>query len=135
MTYDLADVPAIDRDLVRALQARGAVTTDDVISLVRDRRDRERLERSAGVSVLTLYRWARLADLMRIMGVTPALALLLERCAVMGIADLRKQDAAALARQLNRANHRTPLHDGELTPLQVENWIEQALRVQAHFAV
>ena len=134
MTYDLSDMPSIDREDLRRLHHSGVKTTGDVLDAMRDRLRLDEIERRSGVSLALLVRWARFADLTRVMGLTPMHAELLDACGVWSLEELRRERAASLARRLNRRNAQLGYVQGLIRELQVDNWIAQARRMRAQVA-
>lgn len=87
---------------------------------------RAALAEKTGISEKLILRWVNHADLIRIKGVGPQFAELLEAAGVDTVKELRNRNAANLAAKLIEINEAKNIAGTTPTAKQVEAWIEEA---------
>jgi predicted flap endonuclease-1-like 5' DNA nuclease len=123
----LGSIPAASR---RQLHDIGVDTTERLLLLAARKTGRADLAHQAALPEEQILRWARLADVLRVPGIGPAYAVLLNRLGIESIADLRRQKADQLYKELTALN--SPRRKIRRLPArhQIEAWIGLARRIQ-----
>ena len=93
MRYKLEEVAAIGSLNGSKLAQESISSTEDLLRTCGTPADRDRLSERTGISSQTLLKWVRLADLMRIAGVSPQFAELLEASGVDTVGQLGNRNA------------------------------------------
>jgi hypothetical protein len=104
MALKLTNLELVAPDDVQKLELAGVLTADDLIRVAAGHDMRHALARRSGISETILLRLARMADLMRIMGINEAHTQLLDALGAGCVAQLRQQDAAVLIKAMRRKN-------------------------------
>ena len=123
----IEDVEGIGPVFAEKLIAAGVTTTDGLLDRGASEAGRSRLAADTGISERLLLEWVNHADLMRLDGVGPEFADLLEAAGVDSCAELARRNAANLAitfQELDAARPNTVRRvPSEET---IRGWIEQA---------
>ena len=93
----IEDIEGIGATFAATLTTAGVVTTDDLLERAGSSAGRDRLAEATGISAVMLLGWVNDADLMRLDGVGPEFADLLEAAGVDSTAELAQRNAANLA--------------------------------------
>jgi len=120
------DVEGIGPAGAAKLQAAGVHTTDALRERARTRRGREELAGATGLSPKHILEWANHVDLMRLDGVGPEFADLLEAAGVDSPAELAQRNAANLAGHLAEVNQSKHLTRRVPSQEMVQGWISAA---------
>lgn len=126
MTYKIVDIEGIGPTYGAKLEAAGVKTTDDLLDLAGAAKGRSELAAKTGIAEAHILRWVNHADLMRINGIGPQFAELLEASGVDTVKELRHRNAGNLAAKLAEINEQKNLTNGAVSESQVAGWIEQA---------
>ena len=92
MTYKIDSIEGIGSSYAVKLNSVGVRTTDDLLTHCASPNGRNMLSQQSGVSQALLLKWANMADLMRISGVGPQYAELLEAAGVDALAAVYHTD-------------------------------------------
>jgi hypothetical protein len=130
MPARLQGIPSVGPFNAAKLAAINIRTTDDLLHTCRTPDGRRVVSESTGLRPEQLLRWTRLADLLRVDGVTPACAELLLACDVDDVAALARRDAAGLADALLARYDSLQLIERAPGRSLVAGWIEQAGRLE-----
>lgn len=110
----------------RKLVAAGIRTTNGFLKHCHDRTGRRRLARATGLRGKQILAWANMADLMRIRGVGPEFAELLEAAGVDTVKELRHRRARRLAKEMRAVNAKRHLTRRVPRQASLEKWIAHA---------
>ena len=91
-----------------------------------DRKGRNSLVESTGISEKLVLKWVNHADLMRINGIGPQTAELLEAAGVDSVAELAQRNAANLATKLDEVNAEKNLVNRVANEDTLNKWIGEA---------
>ena len=121
------DVEGIGPAGAAKLQAAGVHTTDALLERARTRRGREELAGATGLSPKHILEWANHVDLMRLDGVGPEFADLLEAAGVDSPAELAQRNAANLATTFQEVDAARPNMVRRVpSESEVAGWIAEA---------
>ena len=126
MRYKLEEVAAIGSLNGSKLAQESISSTEDLLRTCGTPADRDRLSERTGISSQTLLKWVRLADLMRIAGVSPQFAQLLEASGVDTVGQLGNRNATTLADKMVEINSHMQVAEDTPLPTIVEGWVAQA---------
>ena len=126
MTYKIMDIEGIGPAYGDKLSAVEIKTTDDLLSFCASSKGREQIAGRSGLSEKLLLRWTNMADLMRISGVGPEYAELLEAAGVDTVKELRRRNAENLAVAMKSVNEERKLTRSVPATSQVVRWVEAA---------
>lgn len=108
------------------LAEAGVATVESLLEQGGAAKGRAALAEKTGISEKLILRWVNHADLIRIKGVGPQFAELLEAAGVDTVKELRNRNAANLAAKLIEINEAKNIAGTTPTAKQVEGWIEEA---------
>ncbi|MFN9458864.1 MAG: DUF4332 domain-containing protein [Acidobacteriota bacterium] len=108
------------------LAEAGVATVESLLEQGGAAKGRAALAEKTGISEKLILRWVNHADLIRIKGVGPQFAELLEAAGVDTVKELRNRNAANLAAKLIEINEAKNIAGTTPTAKQVEAWIEEA---------
>jgi len=126
MSYEIEDIEGIGPSYGEALKGVGITNTDDFLKLCADKKGREDIAGKTEVSEKLILRWANHADLMRISGVGPQYAELLEAAGVDTVKELQHRNAANLTTTMGQVNTEKNLSGTAPAESMVTNWIDAA---------
>ncbi len=104
MAYRIEEIEGIGPAYREKLGSAGIRTTDDLLKLCCDARGRKQVSQQSGLSQSLLLNWSNMADMMRVSGVGPQFAELLEASGVDTVKELRNRNAANLAAKMKEVN-------------------------------
>lgn len=111
------------------LRGAGIATTDALLVTAGSAKGRALLADTTGIGASVLLEWVNHVDLMRIDGVGPEYADLLEEAGVDSCAELAHRNAAHLAAKLAQVNEAKALVRRVPSESVVAGWITQAKRL------
>ena len=125
--YDLVDVPQLMDDAVRAkAEALGITTTEQLLDAVKTKKGRTELGAKLEQSAEIVTWWANFTDLLRVNGIGPKMARLIQMAGVANIAGLQKETAAGLLAKVTAANAQYRVTDLLPQEYHLGDWIKQA---------
>jgi len=128
----IEDVEGIGPTFAQTLAAAGVATTDDLLDRGGTSAGRDKLSGETGISTRLLLEWVNHADLMRLDGVGPEYADLLEAAGVDSCAELVQRNAANLAMTFQELDAARPNTVRQVPSEEtVAGWIAQAGRLAA----
>jgi predicted flap endonuclease-1-like 5' DNA nuclease len=105
-------------------------TCEELLDRAGTAKGRAALAAQTGIGESLILRWANHADLMRISGVGPQYAELLEAAGVDTVKELAQRNAANLAKRMAEVNAAKRLAGGTPAESQVSGWITQAQNLE-----
>ncbi|MCP3981402.1 MAG: DUF4332 domain-containing protein [bacterium] len=126
MAYKIDQIEGIGPSYSEKLGGAQISSTDDLLRLCCDARGRKAVAEKTGVSEKLLLEWSNMADMMRISGVGPQFAELLEASGVDTVKELRNRNAENLAEKILEINAEKKLAKSAPSNNQVQKWIDQA---------
>jgi predicted flap endonuclease-1-like 5' DNA nuclease len=125
MAYKITDIEGIGPAFGAKLEAAGVRNTDQLLEAASSAKGRKDLAAGTEISEALILKWVNHADLMRISGIGPQFAELLD-AGVDTVKELRHRNAANLAAKMTEINERKNLTNGSVSESQAAGWIEQA---------
>ncbi len=126
MGYKISDIEGVGGLYAEKLEGVGIDGVDDLLKWCGDPGGRKSVAAETGISEKLILRWTNHADLMRIKGVGPQYAELLEASGVDTVKELRNRNAANLASAMTEANGQKNLASVNPSEAVVEAWVAQA---------
>ena len=108
------------------LSEAGISTTEDMLEKAASPAGRQSIEDATGISGKLILRWANMADLFRIKGVSEEYADLLEACGVDTVPELAQRNPENLYQALMQTNEEKQLTRGSIGESQVVSWVSEA---------
>lgn len=130
MVYNIVDIEGIGPSYGAKLEAVGVKTSDQLLVLAASAKGRSELAAKTGIAEGNILRWVNHADLMRITGIGPQFAELLEAAGVDTVKELRHRNAENLAAKMTEINGQRNLTAGTVSGSQAAGWIEQAKQLE-----
>ena len=126
MTFRIRDIQGIGPVHAAKLAIAGITSTGDLLALGCTATGRQKVAEITGLSEGHILKWANMADLMRISGIGPQYAELLEAAGVDTIKELRTRQAANLVAKMALVNQSK--HLSGATPMEktIQEWIDAA---------
>jgi predicted flap endonuclease-1-like 5' DNA nuclease len=126
MAYKIADVEGVGPAYAEKLKAAGIATTDDFLKICCDRKGRQKVCDTTGISDKLVLKWANHCDLMRVNGVGPEYSELLEAAGVDTVKELRNRRADNLATKMKEVCEEKKITRTSPSAKVVQKWIDQA---------
>ena len=126
MDYEIVDIEGIGAVYGEKLAAARIQTTADLLSRCGSRGGRKRTAESRGLSEKLLLTWSNLADMMRISGIGPQFAEMLEAAGVDTVKELATRRADNLAAKMLEVNPAKNLANATPAETIVDGWIAAA---------
>ncbi len=126
MTYKIEEIEGIGPSYAEKLAAATIATTDDLLNLCCTPSGRKQVAAKTSVSEAQLLKWSNAADLMRISGIGPEYAELLEAAGVDTVKELRNRNSENLATTMNEINDQKKLTRAVPSATVVKKWVEAA---------
>lgn len=126
MSYPIEDIEGIGPTYGEKLKAAGINTTDDLLSNCCGKSGRKNAAESTGVSETLILKWTNMADMMRISGIGPQFAELLEAAGVDTVKELAQRNADNLAQMMATKNEEKNLTNAVPASSVIAGWIEAA---------
>ncbi len=126
MPYKIIEIEGIGPAFTEKLAVGGIQTTDDLLQFCGDPGGRKKMYQTTGISESQLLKWANMADMMRVSGIGPQFAELLEASGVDTVKELQHRNAENLAAKMAEVNAQKKLAKTSPAVSVVEDWIGQA---------
>ncbi|MED5373382.1 MAG: DUF4332 domain-containing protein [Myxococcota bacterium] len=130
MGYKIEEVEGIGPAYAEKLAAAGVTNTDELLEKGATPAGRKGLAEASDISGKLILTWCNQADLMRISGVGPQWAELLQASGVDTVKELRNRNAANLAKKMDEVNEEKNLTNGAVSEKKVAGWVEQAKEME-----
>jgi predicted flap endonuclease-1-like 5' DNA nuclease len=131
MTTRIEDVEGIGPAYAEKLRAAGIRSDADLLEKAGSAKGRSDLSAQTGLSTTLLLKWVNHVDLMRISGVGPQFAELLEAAGVDTVKELAQRNSANLAITLSAVCKDRRLSGTVPSESQISGWIQQAKSLDA----
>ena len=125
----IEEIEGIGPAYAERLRASGCAHANTLLERGCSKKGREELCEESRISEKQILRWVNFADLLRIDGIGPEYAELLEASGVDSVPELAQRDAAYLTERCAETNAVRTLTRKIPTGAQVENWIKQAIEL------
>ena len=122
----LTDIEGIGEVYARKLKDAGVPTPEALLQKGATPKGRQEIAEKSGIAIKLILQWVNHVDLLRIKGVTPDWAELLEAAGVDTVPELGQRVAENLLTKLIEVNQAKTLARQLPTLSQVEGWTEQA---------
>ena len=129
MAYKIDEIEGIGPAYKERLIGAEIQTTDDLLKFCCDARGRKQMSEQTGVSEGQLLAWSNMADMMRISGIGPQYAELLEASGVDAVKELRNRNAENLASKMQEVNSAKNLSRTSPAVSIIQKWIVQAKNI------
>jgi predicted flap endonuclease-1-like 5' DNA nuclease len=126
MSYKIQEIEGIGPSFGSKLETANIKTTDDLLSMCSTAKGRKDVAAKTGLTEAQLLKWSNMADLMRISGIGPEYAELLERAGVDTVKELRNRNAENLATAMKEANEKSNLTRVVPSAKVVSGWVDKA---------
>ena len=126
MAYKIDEIEGIGPSYREKLAAANIKNTDHLLKHCGEPRGRKEVAAKTGVSEKNLLTWANMADMMRVTGIGPQFAELLEASGVDTVKGLQHRNAANLATKMVEINKAKNLANATPAESVIEKWIVQA---------
>ncbi|MEM7244164.1 MAG: DUF4332 domain-containing protein [Acidobacteriota bacterium] len=126
MGYRIDEIEGIGPAYRKKLATAKITNTNHFLSLCCDSKGRRAVAKECDLTEKQLLKWANMADLMRVTGVGPENAELLEAAGVDTIKELRHRKSDNLADKMSEVNAKKKLTRLVPSAKTVEKWITQA---------
>ncbi len=131
MSYKIEQIEGIGPAYGKKLVEAGISSTDDLLKLCGDAKGRKAISQKSGLSEPQLLKWANMADLMRISGIGAEYSELLESAGVDTVKELRNRNPENLAAKMSEVNEQRKLTRTVPGVTVVNQWVEQAKKLDA----
>jgi predicted flap endonuclease-1-like 5' DNA nuclease len=132
MTYSINgfdNFNGFEPEFVSKLKKAGIRTTDKLLEVAKSQKGRQTLAQKADLDPKVILRAVNLADRMRIKGVGPDFAELLDEAGVSTLRELTYRNPARLAKAMAEVNVKRKLVRALPTEQTIEQWIERAKKL------
>jgi predicted flap endonuclease-1-like 5' DNA nuclease len=126
MAYKIDEIQGIGPAYKVKLAEAKVATTDDLLKLCCEPAGRKSVSEMTGLSESHLLAWSNMADMMRISGVGPQFAELLEASGVDTVKELQHRNAENLAAKMSEVNNEKNLANASPATSTIQEWIDQA---------
>lgn len=126
MTYKVIDIEGVGEVYAEKLTAAGIVKVEDLLEKCAAPAGRKALAEETGISEKLVLKWCNHADLIRIKGVGPQFAELLEAAGVDTVKELAHRNAENLAAKMVEVNEEKNLVNRVPVVSEVQKMIDQA---------
>lgn len=126
MAAKVIDIEGIGPVMAGKLEAVGIRSVDDLLGRCAAAKGRGEVAEATGISAQKLLDWVNMADLMRLTGVGPEFAELLEAAGVDTVKELQHRRADNLQEKLAEVNAARKLCRRTPAATEVGRWIEEA---------
>ena len=126
----IVDVEGVGPHYAAKLNAIGVATTERLLKVAAHAQGRKDLAEQAAIPEKLILEWVNLADLMRIKGLGPEYADLLEEAGVDTVRELRTRRPEALHLAAREINLRKRLVRRLPSLREIERWVAEAKRLK-----
>lgn len=126
MAYKIDEIEGIGPAYKEKLAAANIKTTDDLLKHCAEAKGRKSVAEATGLSEKHLLNWSNMADMMRVSGIGPQYAELLEASGVDTVKELQHRNAENLATKMEQINAVKNLANATPASSVIQGWIDQA---------
>lgn len=134
MGYKIIDIEGVGAAYAEKLVAAGVTTTDALLEKCAAPAGRKALAEETGISEKLILKWTNHADLIRIHGVGPQFAELLEAAGVDTVKELKHRVAANLQAKMEEVNAAKNLVNRVPSAAELQKMIDEAKELPAVMA-
>lgn len=134
MGYKIIDIEGVGAAYAEKLVAAGVTTTDALLEKCAAPAGRKALAEETGISEKLILKWTNHADLIRIHGVGPQFAELLEAAGVDTVKELKHRVAANLQAKMEEVNAAKNLVNRVPSATELQKMIDEAKELPAVMA-
>lgn len=131
MAYKVIDIEGVGAAYAEKLATSGIENTDDLLEKCAAPAGRKALAEATGISEKVILRWCNHADLMRVKGVGPQFAELLEAAGVDTVKEFAHRNADNLAVKMAEVNQEKNLVNRVPVATELQKMIESAKELPA----
>lgn len=126
MGYKIQEIEGIGPAFAEKLATAEISTTDDLLNYCCDAKGRKTVAEKTALTESQLLKWANMADLMRISGIGPEFAELLEAAGVDTVKELATRNSENLASKMGEINEEKKLTRALPAQTIVAKWVDAA---------
>lgn len=130
MAYKVVDIEGVGATYAEKLAAAGIDKVEELLAKCATPAGRKALAEETGISDKLILKWANHADLIRIHGVGPQFAELLEAAGVDTVKELRHRNAENLAAKMEEVNAEKNLVNRVPSVKEIAKMIEEAATLE-----
>lgn len=131
MAYKIIDIEGVGEAYAEKLIAAGVTTTDALLEKCSTPAGRKALAAETGISDKLILKWTNHADLIRLHGVGPQFAELLEAAGVDTVKELKHRVAANLQAKMEEVNAQKNLVNRVPSEKELQKMIDEAKELPA----
>ncbi len=131
MAYKIIDIEGVGEAYAEKLIAAGVTTTDALLEKCAAPAGRKALAEETGISDKLILKWTNHADLIRLHGVGPQFAELLEAAGVDTVKELAHRNAENLVAKMVEVNEEKHLVKRVPVAVEIQKMIDQAKEMPA----
>lgn len=131
MAYKIIDIEGVGEAYAEKLVAAGVTTTDALLEKCAAPAGRKALAEETGISDKLILKWTNHADLIRLHGVGPQFAELLEAAGVDTVKELKHRVAANLQAKMEEVNAQKNLVNRVPSEKELQKMIDEAKELPA----
>ena len=128
--YTINSITGINKTNGTRLRKAGVGSVDSLLKNASTRKDRKVLSKETSIEEKTILKWAKVAELFRIKGVSSTYSQLLEKAGVDTINVLKTRNAQNLHEKIVQVNKRSQVVKVAPGVAKVNNWISHARRLK-----
>lgn len=125
-SYAIIDIEGIGEVYAKKLKDAGIKTTKALLDATATKKQRADLAEKTGISGALILTWANHADMMRVRGIGPQYAELLEASGVDTVKELAHRVPANLAAKMKEVNEKKNLTNGQISEKSIAKWVAEA---------
>ena len=126
MDYKVLDIEGVGEEYANKLNDEGIFNTSEYLAKTATPALRKKLAEETKISPKLILKFANHADLMRIKGIGPQFAEILEHAGVDTVNELKHRVPGNLAKKVVEINEEKHLARRSPTLAEVEKWVEEA---------
>lgn len=130
MAYKINEIEGVGEVYCAKLEAAGIATTEDLLAKCAKPAGRKAVAEETGIPEKNILRFCNHADLMRISGVGPQFAELLEAAGVDTVKELKHRVAANLAAKMAEVNDVKHLCHKNPSEKEIQKMVDQAKELE-----
>lgn len=131
MAYPIQDIQGVGPSFAEKLAAANIDNTEKLLDHCCGKKGRVQIAETTGVSESLILKWTNMADMMRISGIGPQFAELLEAAGVDTVKELAQRNADNLAVAMAAKNEEKNLTNAVPASSVIGGWIDAAKTTEA----
>ena len=126
VAYPIQDIEGIGPAYAEKLKVANIESTETLLDLCGSKKGRVQVAESTGVNESLLLKWSNMADMMRISGIGPQFAELLEAAGVDTVKELAQRNPDNLATAMETKNEEKKLTRAVPAASIISGWVDAA---------